>query len=295
MGEDHVPEARPAAIVERHGWTHLLAPMRHAYDELGPVRADLASALGLPEDMRVFTGVHDSSANFYRYQVLGLSRMTVVSTGTWIVALSDHADLAALDETRGMTCNADIEGRPLGGCLTMGGRDFSRIAGEQPVGAQADEARLRTLALRGTMALPSFGQDDGLFPGSAARGRIVGPAPEDAADRLCLAVLYAALLTAECLDALGSRGTIILDGTFLRDPLYARLVAALRPDETVLNNEHGDGIAAGAALLARRGTPVPDTYRDLRSPAPLAWPELIPYAARWRAAANDLRDDRSPN
>ena len=40
-------------------------------------------------DTRVICGIHDSSANLYRYQAAGLSDLTLVSTGTWIVALSD--------------------------------------------------------------------------------------------------------------------------------------------------------------------------------------------------------------
>ena len=63
----------------------------------------------------VLAGIHDSSANFYRYQAAGLSDMTVVSTGTWIVGLSDSFDPAALSEARGMTCNADVHGRPVPG------------------------------------------------------------------------------------------------------------------------------------------------------------------------------------
>ena len=58
--------------------------------------------------------------------------MTVVSTGTWIVGLSDSFDPTALSEARGMTCNADVYGRPLAGALTMGGREFSKSPGNPP-------------------------------------------------------------------------------------------------------------------------------------------------------------------
>ena len=79
------------------------------------------------------------------------------------------------------------------------------------------------------MALPSFAFDDGPFPGSAGRGRIVGPPPRTPEERRALALLYVALLTDTCLDLMGSAATTVLDGSFVKDPLYASLVAALRP------------------------------------------------------------------
>ena len=92
------------------------------------------------------------------------------------------------------------------------------------------------------------------FPAARARGHIAGPQPADAAERKALAVLYTALLTVECLDALGSSGRVILDGSFLRDPLYAGLVAALRPKGDTVSNLDTYGVASGTALLASHGT-----------------------------------------
>ena len=195
-------------------------------------------------------GAHDSTVNFYRYQAAGLSGITVVSTGTWIVALSDAADLDALDEARGMTCNADPAGRPLAGVLCMGGREFFLIAGAQPAGALGDAAVAARLVARGTLPLPFFGEDDGLLPGRAGRGAILGPPPADAAERRALALIATALLTDLLLDALGRTGRVVLDGSFTGDPLYPALVAALRPGDDVAFNRHSDGVAAGAALLA---------------------------------------------
>lgn len=299
----NVRAGRPSAIVRRRGWARLLPPLRPAWACLGTVRPEVASRHGLPEGLRVLNGIHDSSANFHRYQAAGLSRVCVVSTGTWIVALSDHAGLDALDPGRNMTLNADVDGRPLGGVLTMGGRDFAAVAGEGTDGMLADAGEAARLVARGTMALPSFGSDDGLFAGSAGRGRIAGPAPEGPASRRALAVLYMALLTRECLVALGSRGRVVLDGSYLRDPLYARLVAQLSPGQETLCNMQADGVAAGAALLARHGDPGhgdpgngdpgrgdpghgdPGRGARLERVEAAGVPGLEDYAARWREAA----------
>jgi sugar (pentulose or hexulose) kinase len=282
----NVPRRRFAPVALRHGWDRLMPPFRPAWAALGPVRAALRARFGLPEGLTVLTGAHDSSANFYRYRAGGLSDFTLVSTGTWIVALSREAPVAQLAEARGMTINADMEGAPVGGALAMGGREFGAVAGPGWQGAQADPAALAAIVARGTMALPSFGADDGQFPGSAGRGRIIGPAPGTQDERTALAVLYAALLTCACAEALGGGERLVLDGTFLQDPAFAPLVAALRPGRVTLVSQEPNGVAVGAALLARhmqREGPAPVA---LETPPPFpALPGLDRYAAQWRAAA----------
>jgi sugar (pentulose or hexulose) kinase len=279
----NVPAARWSGIVDQRGWRRLMPPFHLAWDRLGPIRLELSRRYGLPPDLPVLTGIHDSSANFFRYQTAGLSGMTVVSTGTWIVALSDHADLATLKESRGMTCNADVYGRPLGGALTMAGREFAAIRGDGAAHAESSVRILQQLIAQGTMAIPSFGQDDGLFPGSAGNGHIVGPLPKSDDERLTLAVLYAALVTNECLEALSSKGQVVLDGAFLREPLYASLVGALRPECQTAFNLDSSGVASGAALLATHGMPDKISLVTLKKPEQLHCPALPEYAKEWRS------------
>ncbi len=150
-------------------------------------------------------------------------------------------------------------------------------------GARAEALLLARLVARGTMALPSFGPDDGLFPGRAGKGCILGPAPEGAAERQALAVLQAALLTWTCGDVLAPGHDWVLDGSFLREPLFAPLVAALRgKGGPVLVNDEPYGIAAGAALLCHEGSVAP---LALATAAAVDLPGLAGYAGLWRARA----------
>jgi sugar (pentulose or hexulose) kinase len=287
----NVVEQRFAPIVESQSWQRLMPPFAPAWEVLGTISESLARQHGLPPGVQVHCGAHDSSVNFYRYQAAGLAGVTVVSTGTWLVVLGDGVDPGKLDEHRNMTCNSDVYGKPLGGALTMGGREFHHVAGDQPRGAIADPAIVAALVARRTFSLPSFGAESGQVKGSAGRGRVVGPAPQNDAERLALAVLYLALLTVNCADALGSDREVVLDGTYLKDPLYARLVAALRPEARTLENHEGDGVASGAALLcshAKRNEPV---ALDLSIPAPLdRFPDLKSYAAEWRELTKQNAD-----
>jgi hypothetical protein len=132
------------------------------------------------------------------------------------------------------------------------------------------------------MAIPFFGQDDGLAPGSAGSGRFTGPLADNRATRFSLAVLYAALLTAEILDALPPAATVVLDGNFVRDPLYGALVQRLHPEADVRINADSHGISAGAALLASHGSRRAPAALALARPDTAGLPDLAAYRARWR-------------
>ena len=278
-----VPERRPSAIVEDRGWGRLLPPLRPAWASLGPLTPAVRARTGLGPGVRVLNGIHDSSANFYRYLAAGLSDFAVVSTGTWIVALTDRPG-ADLDTQRpGFSCNADVHGNPVAGKLTMGGREFSAVA-DGATGPATREALARLVAA-GTFALPFFGSDAGLFPRGAGAGRILGPAPEGDAGRFSLAVLYTAMLAAEGLERLPPAATVILDGNFVKDPLFAAVVQALLPGRAVRVNRDSLGTQAGAALLATHETRTAPAPLRLEPPEAVSLPDLPAYRARWRALA----------
>jgi sugar (pentulose or hexulose) kinase len=279
-------DVKPAALVAARRWERLVPPLAPAWACLGSLKSDYVSQTGLRPDIRVLCGIHDSSANLYRYQAAGLSDMTVVSSGTWIVAISDRTGPDFDVEQPGLCCNADVNGRPLPGILTMGGRAFSALAGESQGPASAEQ--LERVIASDTMALPSFGSDDSLFPGTARCGSVIGPLAQDAGARFTLAVLHTALLTDRCLEAVNT-ATIVLDGSFVRDPLYGSIIAALNPDKRVVVNFDQYGTATGAALLASHEARRKPAHMSLEPPRPLHNPGLFAYRARWREQAASRR------
>lgn len=282
----NIPDNRPTSIVTARGWQGLLPPFAPAWSSLGSVRPSLARRFGLPDSLDVLVGIHDSSANLYRYQAAGLSDAAILSTGTWIVGMCRATPLNGLDERAGMTINSDVYGRPVAGALAMGGREFVHVAGEDG-GTAVEPALAMALISRGTMALPSFGDGDGFFPGSAGHGYIAGPPPQNAAERRALALIYIAQLSVECLDALKAEGVVVLDGSYLKDPLFVKLVAALRAGGETLFNLDAYGVATGAALLASHGTMRARDGLHLRTAEAIAAPDncLTSYHRRWRELA----------
>ena len=110
------------------------------------------------------------------------------------------------------------------------------------------------------------------------------PAPQGPAERAALAALYCALMTAESLDAVGSRSRVLVDGPFAENAAFLGLLAALRPAQSLLASRAGEGTAAGAALLALM-TPdggLPEIAIDLTEVQPLEVSGLAAYRDAWR-------------
>ena len=105
---------------------------------------------------------------------------------------------------------------------------------------------------------------------------------------MALASLYLALMASACLDLLRSRGQVIIDGAFADDRLFTRLLAALRPGQSVAVSARArQGAALGAALLwgwSERTAPAPLDLKPVVAPRMAG---LAAYERRWRAAAEE--------
>src|SRR5712675_1468699 len=243
---------QPSSLMRKRGWDHLLPQRVPAGAMLGTVSEAVVKRTGLARSTEVLCGVHDSNANLFRYKAAGMADASILSTGTWMIGFQRDLDPDKLDVTRAMVLNIDVDGENVPSTLTMTGREYELIRREKCAADAAVLATLPTLVARGTLAVPSFIGEDGLFPGAAHRGRVVGPAPETPAEWQALAVLYAAFSANRCLDALGSSKRIIIDGGFAANLPFARCLAALRPSQRVFVSQSPDGTALGAALLRRR-------------------------------------------
>ena len=273
---------RFSSLARDRGWDRRFAPLAKAWEVVG--RLDAAFRGGsFRGEGRLLAGIHDSNANYLRYLAAELRPFTLLSSGTWIIGFDSETEIGDLDPRRDTASNSDIHGRPVACCRFMGGREFEILAGDAPAEA-AQAATLEALIDRGCFALPSFTDSGGPLPATGGRGRIAGPAPESPAERAGLATLYCALMTCESLDAVGSRARILVDGPFAGNPLFLRLLAALRPGQAVLASRGGEGTASGAALLALADEDgrLPKVPVDLAEVVPLTLDGLSGYRDAWR-------------
>ncbi len=289
-------KACPSPLAMTRGWAGRLAPLRRASDILGPVTEAWRRRCGLPADCVVVCGIHDSNAALLATRLhpqLGDREFTVLSTGTWFIAMRSPAQPAAvdpgmLDETRDCLVNVDMFGAPVPSSRFMGGREADLIAASPgaPIDptAQADTLLRRAARLMelGTFALPSFVRGVGPFPDAAGRWSESGR-PDDPLDRRAAASLYLALMADTSLDLIRSQERLVIEGRFAEDAVFTRALAALRPHQAVYVSGMSDNIPLGALHLFSPEIR-PDTALAAVAPLPA---DMARAAAQWRALMRD--------
>ncbi len=271
-------EGRFSHLAERHGWARLFPPLRRAGEVLGSLRPAIAQRTGFPHECRVLCGIHDSNCSYLNHMLArpADADFAVVSTGTWVIILASGVDPLRLDPARDMLGNVNAFGKPVATARYMGGREYGMLAGE---GApDPDAAALARVVARDAMALPNFTPGGGPFMGRT--GELIGADDLTAIERVALATVYIALMTDVMLELLGTKGEVIVDGSFSANPLYAPILATLRPGQRVSVSDDRAGTVGGARLLA-----IGATHSEARTvpAAPLEGIDLKTYAERWFA------------
>jgi sugar (pentulose or hexulose) kinase len=124
------------------------------------------------------------------------------------------------------------------------------------------------------MLLPNVAPGSGPFPGRERRWINADAATSQ--ERYGAACLYLALMTEACLDLIGAKGSIIVEGPFSLNETYLGILAALTGRD-VIAVPGSTGTSAGAALLAGV-RPVPGAEKYF-APSDMAGLRL--YRDRW--------------
>ena len=77
-----------------------MAPIRSAFDVLGPVLPETAGLLGLAASVPVYCGIHDSNASLLPHLIGNEPPFSVVSTGTWVINFAVGGDRDRFDAAR---------------------------------------------------------------------------------------------------------------------------------------------------------------------------------------------------
>lgn len=259
-------------MVLRQGWSPLFPPIGKAANRLGTLLPEVAQRTGLPANTPVHVGIHDSNASLLPHLLSRQAPFSVLSTGTWVIALAIGAKPLPLDAERDTLINVNALGQPTPSARFMGGRE-NAILGEGLVDATPEA--IDAVFAEGIMYLPSAQTGSGPFPHAA--GHWTGDATR--AERRAAVSFYLALMAATCLDLVGAQGPTIIEGPFAANVEFARMLRAATGRD-VITEAAGTGTSIGAALLVGHtdlkagGESVPD-------PGP-AW---AAYAEAWRTAA----------
>jgi sugar (pentulose or hexulose) kinase len=279
----HTDLWRPAtgdysSLVDRLAIRPLMAPLRSAFEVLGPVSADIASQIGLSKPVPVHCGIHDSNASLLAHLTDREPPFAVVSTGTWVISFAVGGDLDHLDPARDTLANVDAYGRAVPSSRFMGGREFETLTAELgPLDIEAALCAMPDVMARGLMLLPNIASGSGPYPGQMRQW--IGADEASATDKWAAACLYLALMTQTCLDLIGARGPVLVEGPFAVNAAYLQALQALTGRE-VLAVSGSTGTAQGAGLLA--GVTLASASMAVESGLDAA--AVQAYAAEWRSS-----------
>ncbi|MBW9117941.1 FGGY-family carbohydrate kinase [Rhizobium cauense] len=240
-------ESTYSSLVDTLGIRSLMAPIHSAFDALGPVLPAINKEIGLSRDIPVFCGIHDSNASLLPHLLVRPAPFAVVSTGTWVINFGVGGDLDHLEPSRDTLANVDAYGRAVPSSRFMGGREFETVSAEiGHVDQEYSSAAIERVVSNSILLLPNVAPGSGPFPGQTARWiNAEGASAEARYGALCL---YLALMNEACLNLIGARGPVIVEGPFALNDTYLTLLAALT-DRDVIAVPGSTGTSQGAALL----------------------------------------------
>ncbi len=286
----------PSDLARKLDLASKFAPTYGAADVLGSVTPEWVARCGLRATTKVYCGIHDSNAALIAArafpEIIG-EESTVLSTGTWFIAMrspeiADMVDINALPEARDCLVNIDAFGKPVPSARFMGGREIEAQIkiDTRRVDIKPDQpdlvATVPSIIAKGQMLLPTLAEGTGPFPNSAS---IWINKPDDWYSLRAAVCLYAALVTDQSLDLIGSKDRLLVEGRFAEAQVFVRALASLRPDTIVyVANAHND-VAFGALRLIN---PSLQPNGQLMKVEPLE-ADLVAYKLNWHAAINQQK------
>lgn len=293
-----------SSLAQERGWDRLLPPVRRSGEPLGLLREEIAQRTGLSTSTLVHVGIHDSNASLVPHLLAANTARAVVSTGTWVIAMSLDGQAHELDASRDVLVNVDARGRAVPSSRFMGGREYElltrdrnrdnatpdtindlmndsiesgRTARANSTHFNDDETCLAQVLGKQMMLLPAVVRGCGPFPDRELHWTVPENSLDDAAHAIVVAH-YLALMTFTCLELIGAQGPIIVEGPFAANRHYLRMLGAAsgRPVETGVN---ATGTSVGTAMLITPPQTLPASVSEQISPE---WQErLALHAELW--------------
>jgi sugar (pentulose or hexulose) kinase len=263
-----------SSMVAGRGWAGLFPAVKPANSVLGTILPEVAVATGLPGDTPVTCGIHDSNASLIPHLGAHEAPFTILSTGTWVIAMTVGGDTAHLDAGRDSLANVDAFGRAVPTARFMGGREFDILA---PGAVEPSAEDVAKVIAGDVQALPSFMAGVGPFPASIGRWTN-GPDQLSAGERTAAVSLYLALMTQACLGLAGVGRQIIIEGPLARNALFGQALARLTGVPVSASGD-ATGTSLGASMLFG-GTHAAATTGPER--ASLQAAGFDEYCTRWR-------------
>lgn len=238
---------RPSSLVKKLGIEEKLAAARMSSDILGTVTQEISDATGIPTSVPVACGIHDSNASLVPHLTGKKRPNSVVSTGTWVICMSLNGGDVRLDPSKDCLINVNALGVAVPSARFMGGREFELVTKGRSVTPTLQD---RQAVLDDHIMLqPAVVTESGPFAGKSGGW---SREPQTRGQRDYALSLYLALMTDHCLELVGAKDPIVVEGPFARNQDYLEALASLRGSAIQLSAS-ATGTSIGAAMLLSSG------------------------------------------
>ena len=267
-----------SSLVRRLGIGNKMAQVRRPDEVLGSILPQIVLITGLPTNTKVVCGIHDSNASLLTHIFSRRAPFSVVSTGTWVIAMAIGGDKTPLDPKCDNLTNVNALGDLVPSARFMGGREFELI--QKGIAAFANDSDMKLVLEQNIMLLPSVESSSGPYKGRDMSWHPSEPEFASGIREVSLA-FYLALMTAKCLQNIGAKGDIVLEGPFAQNYFYRQMLKAAT-GECILSSASTTGTSIGAAmLLQRQPVQILDREPELKKTPMLD--ALKVYASRWKS------------
>lgn len=272
-----------SSLVERLGIAEKIAPTCVSNNVLGTILPEIADRTGLSLNTPVYCGIHDSNASLLPHILNHRAPFSVVSTGTWVIAMSIGGTKPELDPTHDTLMNVNAFGDPVHSARFMGGREHDMAT--DGLAVEPSDGDIETVLLDGVMLLPAIAPEAGPFMGKQASW--IGEEPIIGTGQRAAAVgFYLALVTARCLELIGHKGPIIVEGPFARNRCYCMMLS-VAAGSSIHAMSGTTGTSQGAALLSSVGMAVNYGKSEEPMDVPAEVIDLLQrYSEQWQVAVS---------
>ncbi|ASJ74264.1 FGGY-family carbohydrate kinase [Granulosicoccus antarcticus] len=270
-----------SSLLARTDWQARMPPVANSGHFAAPLHDAISKRTGLPMHLPVHVGIHDSNASLVPYLGEGENPFSVLSTGTWVIAMAIGGHEVVLNEHRDSLLNVNAKGAAVPSARFMGGREHDELlksCNTKSLNDKDVDGLIVQLMQKGVFVMPSHVEGTGPYP--QHRGCWLGHhALLSDAERVCAVGLYLALMSEQCLNLIGAQGMTHVEGPMAHNSVFAQMLAAASGRAVTLSTSM-TGTSAGAAMLIAR--PVGESSNILVESTVDRRRLLIDYASRWR-------------
>lgn len=251
----------------------------NSWDVVGNLSPQVAKAAGLPEDVKVTPGLHDSNASLLPYSITMQEPFVLNSTGTWCVVMreADQVQFAPDELGKVVFYNLNVFHQPVKTSIFLAGLEFETYTDILKKINQREDFPVFNFDLYQQIVnenkdfiLPGVTKGTGQFPDSEARvvsgdatynlaelqsGENVPPIFQDYEYAYAVLILSLAMQTKVALERTGMKTgmPIFTEGGFRRNDCYNQVLTAFYPESTIATTGLDEATAFGAALTALAG------------------------------------------